>query len=78
MQSVNRPRNCMEAFTREGDQVYYNRYYSSEQNRALYLSGDVEEEIRFENMKCIFEMSGFFSVHGKKKSIDHSQRPTHP
>uniref|UniRef100_A0A9J7YNQ5 Structural maintenance of chromosomes protein 6 n=1 Tax=Cyprinus carpio carpio TaxID=630221 RepID=A0A9J7YNQ5_CYPCA len=78
MQSEARPRNCREAFTREGDQVYYNRYYSSEQNRALYLSGDVEEEIRFENMKCIFEMSGFFSVHGKKKSIDHSQRPTHP
>uniref|UniRef100_A0A8C1TNL1 Structural maintenance of chromosomes protein 6 n=1 Tax=Cyprinus carpio TaxID=7962 RepID=A0A8C1TNL1_CYPCA len=72
MQSEARPRNCREAFTREGDQVYYNRYYSSEQNRALYLSGDVEEEIRFENMKCIFEMSGFFSVHGKKKSIDHS------
>uniref|UniRef100_A0A8C1PK05 Structural maintenance of chromosomes protein 6 n=1 Tax=Cyprinus carpio TaxID=7962 RepID=A0A8C1PK05_CYPCA len=63
MQSEARPRNCREAFTREGDQVYYNRYYSSEQNRALYLSGDVEEEIRFENMKCIFEMSGFFSVH---------------
>uniref|UniRef100_A0A8C1RDR4 Structural maintenance of chromosomes protein 6 n=1 Tax=Cyprinus carpio TaxID=7962 RepID=A0A8C1RDR4_CYPCA len=62
MQSEARPRNCREAFTREGDQVYYNRYYSSEQNRALYLSGDVEEEIRFENMKCIFEMSGFFSV----------------
>ncbi|XP_059358366.1 structural maintenance of chromosomes protein 6-like [Carassius carassius] len=46
MQSEDRPRNCREAFTREGDQVYYNRYYSSEQNRALYLSGDVEEEIR--------------------------------
>uniref|UniRef100_A0A671P918 Structural maintenance of chromosomes protein 6 n=1 Tax=Sinocyclocheilus anshuiensis TaxID=1608454 RepID=A0A671P918_9TELE len=75
MQSEDRPRNCREAFTREGDQVYYNRYYSSEQNRALYLSRDVEEEIRFENMKSIFEMSGFFSVHGKKKSIDRSQRP---
>uniref|UniRef100_A0A671P623 Structural maintenance of chromosomes protein 6 n=1 Tax=Sinocyclocheilus anshuiensis TaxID=1608454 RepID=A0A671P623_9TELE len=61
MQSEDRPRNCREAFTREGDQVYYNRYYSSEQNRALYLSRDVEEEIRFENMKSIFEMSGFFS-----------------
>ncbi|XP_016100509.1 structural maintenance of chromosomes protein 6 [Sinocyclocheilus grahami] len=46
MQSVNRPRNCMEAFTREGDQVYYNRYYSSEQDRVRYLSKDVEEEIR--------------------------------
>uniref|UniRef100_A0A673N485 Structural maintenance of chromosomes protein 6 n=1 Tax=Sinocyclocheilus rhinocerous TaxID=307959 RepID=A0A673N485_9TELE len=62
MQSVNRPRNCMEAFTREGDQVYYNRYYSSEQDRVHYLSKDVEEEIRFENIKSIFEM-GFISVH---------------
>uniref|UniRef100_A0A673N173 Structural maintenance of chromosomes protein 6 n=1 Tax=Sinocyclocheilus rhinocerous TaxID=307959 RepID=A0A673N173_9TELE len=60
MQSVNRPRNCMEAFTREGDQVYYNRYYSSEQDRVHYLSKDVEEEIRFENIKSIFEM-GFIS-----------------
>ncbi|XP_076841979.1 structural maintenance of chromosomes protein 6 [Brachyhypopomus gauderio] len=40
------PRNCREAFTREGDQVYANRYYSSEQQRALYLSHDVEKEIR--------------------------------
>uniref|UniRef100_A0A8C2CZ18 Structural maintenance of chromosomes protein 6 n=1 Tax=Cyprinus carpio TaxID=7962 RepID=A0A8C2CZ18_CYPCA len=62
MQSVNRPRNCMEAFTREGDQVYYNRYYSSEQDRVRYLSKDIEEEIRFENIKSIFEM-GFISVH---------------
>uniref|UniRef100_A0A8C2D0A7 Structural maintenance of chromosomes protein 6 n=1 Tax=Cyprinus carpio TaxID=7962 RepID=A0A8C2D0A7_CYPCA len=61
MQSVNRPRNCMEAFTREGDQVYYNRYYSSEQDRVRYLSKDIEEEIRFENIKSIFEM-GFISV----------------
>uniref|UniRef100_A0A8C1TWR5 Structural maintenance of chromosomes protein 6 n=1 Tax=Cyprinus carpio TaxID=7962 RepID=A0A8C1TWR5_CYPCA len=60
MQSVNRPRNCMEAFTREGDQVYYNRYYSSEQDRVRYLSKDIEEEIRFENIKSIFEM-GFIS-----------------
>ncbi|XP_073705060.1 structural maintenance of chromosomes protein 6-like [Garra rufa] len=46
MQCGDRPLNCREAFTREGDQVYYNRYYSSEQDRAHYLSGDVEEEIR--------------------------------
>ncbi len=51
MQSVERPYNCREAFTREGDQVFSNRYYSSEQNRAQYLSRDVEEDIRFENMK---------------------------
>ncbi|XP_066540953.1 structural maintenance of chromosomes protein 6-like [Hoplias malabaricus] len=46
MQCGNPPRNCREAFTCEGDQVYSNRYYSSDQQRALYLSHDVEQEIR--------------------------------
>ncbi|KAG9273575.1 structural maintenance of chromosomes protein 6-like [Astyanax mexicanus] len=46
MQGGNPPRNCKEAFTREGDQVYSNRYYSSDQQRAHYLSRDVEQEIR--------------------------------
>ncbi|XP_072550789.1 structural maintenance of chromosomes protein 6 isoform X2 [Salminus brasiliensis] len=46
MQGGNPPRNCREAFTREGDQVYNNRYYSSDQQRALYFSCDVEQEIR--------------------------------
>uniref|UniRef100_A0A3B1JUU8 Structural maintenance of chromosomes protein 6 n=1 Tax=Astyanax mexicanus TaxID=7994 RepID=A0A3B1JUU8_ASTMX len=47
MQGGNPPRNCREAFTREGDQVYSNRYYSSDQQRAHYLSRDVEQEIRY-------------------------------
>nr|XP_055058867.1 structural maintenance of chromosomes protein 6-like [Misgurnus anguillicaudatus]XP_055058868.1 structural maintenance of chromosomes protein 6-like [Misgurnus anguillicaudatus] len=46
MQGGHPPRNCREAFTREGDQVYNNRYYSSDQHRASYLSRDVEEDIR--------------------------------
>ncbi|XP_028809385.1 structural maintenance of chromosomes protein 6 isoform X2 [Denticeps clupeoides] len=46
MQSGHPPQNCREAFTKEGDQVYANRYYSSDVQRALYLSGDLEEEIR--------------------------------
>ncbi|XP_056600380.1 structural maintenance of chromosomes protein 6-like [Triplophysa dalaica] len=46
MQGGHPPHNCREAFTREGDQVYNNRYYSSDQHRALYLSRDVEEDIR--------------------------------
>ncbi|KAL7836398.1 hypothetical protein AOLI_G00276820 [Acnodon oligacanthus] len=46
MQGGHPPRNCKEAFTREGDQVYSNRYYSSAQQRARYLSHDVEQEIR--------------------------------
>uniref|UniRef100_A0AAR2IMD4 Structural maintenance of chromosomes protein 6 n=1 Tax=Pygocentrus nattereri TaxID=42514 RepID=A0AAR2IMD4_PYGNA len=47
MQGGHPPRNCKEAFTREGDQVYNNRYYSSSQQRARYLSHDVEQEIRY-------------------------------
>uniref|UniRef100_A0A6I8PMA1 Structural maintenance of chromosomes protein 6 n=1 Tax=Xenopus tropicalis TaxID=8364 RepID=A0A6I8PMA1_XENTR len=39
------PRNCREAFTGEGDQVYTNRYYSSDTRRATLLSRDVEAEI---------------------------------
>ncbi|KAF3849881.1 hypothetical protein F7725_019600 [Dissostichus mawsoni] len=40
------PRNCSQAFSKDGDQVFNNRSYSAEQTRANYLSGDVEEEIR--------------------------------
>ncbi|KAL2082375.1 hypothetical protein ACEWY4_022193 [Coilia grayii] len=40
------PRNCREAFTATGDQVFHNRYYSNvSQRRTSCLSGDVEEEI---------------------------------
>ncbi|XP_063771417.1 structural maintenance of chromosomes protein 6 isoform X2 [Pseudophryne corroboree] len=45
MQKRNPPRNCREAFTADGDQVYKNRYYSSDFHRARYLSSDVEVEI---------------------------------
>lgn len=47
MQRGQTPQNCREAFTGHGDQVFSNRYYSSESyRRAMYLGGDVEEEIR--------------------------------
>ncbi|XP_041105631.1 structural maintenance of chromosomes protein 6 isoform X2 [Polyodon spathula] len=39
------PRNCREAFTGAGDQVYKNRYYSNDFSRAKYLGADLEEEI---------------------------------
>ncbi|KAM5164061.1 structural maintenance of chromosomes protein 6 [Mantella aurantiaca] len=45
MQKRQPPRNCREAFTAEGDQVFKNRYYSSDFFRARYLSRDVEVEI---------------------------------
>lgn len=47
MQSRNPPQNCNQAFSKEGDQIFNNRSYTAEQTRANYLSGDVEEEIRF-------------------------------
>ncbi|XP_047467829.1 structural maintenance of chromosomes protein 6 isoform X2 [Mugil cephalus] len=45
MQQGRPPKNCREAFTAEGDQVYPNRYYTSDFNTAVYLGGDLEAEI---------------------------------
>ncbi|XP_051578178.1 structural maintenance of chromosomes protein 6 isoform X1 [Myxocyprinus asiaticus] len=47
MQGSRPPRNCREAFTAEGDQVFTHRYYTPE-NEVLvkYLGGDPEAEIR--------------------------------
>ncbi|CAG5928033.1 unnamed protein product [Menidia menidia] len=46
MQGKNPPANCTQAFSKEGDQIFNNRNYAAEHSRAIYLSGDVEEEIR--------------------------------
>uniref|UniRef100_A0A4W5L3A9 Si:dkey-119f1.1 n=1 Tax=Hucho hucho TaxID=62062 RepID=A0A4W5L3A9_9TELE len=43
MQGRQPPRNCYQAFTKEGDQCYNNRYYSNDQRRCDYLSRDEEE-----------------------------------
>uniref|UniRef100_A0A6Q2Y784 Structural maintenance of chromosomes protein 6 n=1 Tax=Esox lucius TaxID=8010 RepID=A0A6Q2Y784_ESOLU len=48
MQHGRPPRNCREAFTVEGDQVYPNRYYTPDFSTAKYLGGDLETEIRQE------------------------------
>ncbi|XP_067400836.1 structural maintenance of chromosomes protein 6 isoform X3 [Emydura macquarii macquarii] len=45
MQSNRPPKNCREAFTAEGDQVFERRYYSSDNTRPKFLSKDVEAEI---------------------------------
>uniref|UniRef100_A0A669DIC5 Structural maintenance of chromosomes protein 6 n=1 Tax=Oreochromis niloticus TaxID=8128 RepID=A0A669DIC5_ORENI len=45
MQHCRPPKNCREAFTVEGDQVYPNRYYTSDFSMAKYLGGDIETEI---------------------------------
>ncbi|XP_068280613.1 structural maintenance of chromosomes protein 6 isoform X2 [Nyctibius grandis] len=45
MQLNRPPKNCREAFTAEGDQVFERRYYSSDYVRPKFLSKDVEAEI---------------------------------
>lgn len=46
MQMQRPPRNCREAFTADGDQVFTNRYYTPEQEvLSKYLGGDPEAEI---------------------------------
>ncbi|NXN94563.1 SMC6 protein, partial [Rhinopomastus cyanomelas] len=45
MQLNQPPKNCREAFTAEGDQVFERRYYSADYTRPKYLSQDVEAEI---------------------------------
>nr|XP_020463607.1 structural maintenance of chromosomes protein 6-like isoform X2 [Monopterus albus] len=45
MQHNRPPKNCREVFTVEGDQVYANRYYTSDFSMAKYLGGDLETEI---------------------------------
>uniref|UniRef100_A0A2K6GZB3 Structural maintenance of chromosomes protein 6 n=1 Tax=Propithecus coquereli TaxID=379532 RepID=A0A2K6GZB3_PROCO len=49
MQSQKPPKNCREAFTADGDQVFAGRYYSSENTRPKFLSKDVDSEIRLES-----------------------------
>ncbi|XP_077167241.1 structural maintenance of chromosomes protein 6 [Paroedura picta] len=41
----NPPKNCREAFTSDGDQVFSNRYYSSDNTVARFLNRDVEADI---------------------------------
>ncbi|KAB0395800.1 hypothetical protein E2I00_013785 [Balaenoptera physalus] len=45
MQSQKPPKNCREAFTADGDQVFAGRYYSSDYKRPKFLSRDVDSEI---------------------------------
>ncbi|XP_022257401.1 structural maintenance of chromosomes protein 6-like [Limulus polyphemus] len=51
----NVPKNCREAFTIEGDQLYPSpsfRYYSSLKHRASLLQGNVEEEIKVKKQEA--------------------------
>lgn len=47
MQGPNRPRNCTRAFTKDGDQVYPDRFYSNQREpTSQFLRVDVENEVR--------------------------------
>lgn len=65
MQSNNPPRNCKEAFTAEGDQVFDRRYYSSDYHRPKYLSKDVEGEIRLASCNIVFLKSAFVDTNSR-------------
>ncbi|XP_061603033.1 structural maintenance of chromosomes protein 6-like [Cololabis saira] len=75
LQGKNPPRNCLQAFSKEGDQIFTNRTYTADQTRVLYLSGDVEDEIRhlqkeLENQKA---QEGRFLQQMKKLDEDIKQ-----
>lgn len=62
MQQGRPPRNCREAFTVEGDQVYPNRYYTPDFSMAKYLGGDLETEIRQVPILLIWTLITFILV----------------
>lgn len=57
MQSQKPPKNCREAFTADGDQVFAGRYYSSENTRPKFLSKDVDSEIRLVSVQALLWFS---------------------
>uniref|UniRef100_A0A8C4NYP3 Structural maintenance of chromosomes protein 6 n=1 Tax=Dicentrarchus labrax TaxID=13489 RepID=A0A8C4NYP3_DICLA len=62
MQQGRPPKNCREAFTVEGDQVYPNRYYTSDFSMAKYLGGDLEAEIRVGTFKSIGSETDYYCL----------------
>ncbi|XP_077147585.1 structural maintenance of chromosomes protein 6 isoform X2 [Ranitomeya variabilis] len=70
MQRGKTPINCREAFTADGDQVFKNRYYSSEFNRARYLSRDVEREISQLEREVSEISSNFSTIQQQVRAID--------
>ncbi|XP_059501608.1 structural maintenance of chromosomes protein 6-like isoform X1 [Stegostoma tigrinum] len=69
MQQQRPPANCREAFTAAGDQVFPNRYYSSETDRARYLGGDVESEISQLEMEVSNKMAKLSHFQQRLQSI---------
>ncbi|NXL18258.1 SMC6 protein, partial [Setophaga kirtlandii] len=67
MQCNRPPRNCREAFTADGDQVFERRYYSSSFVRPKFLSQDVEAEISHLNKE----------IENKRAQLTTSQQRLH-
>ncbi|XP_023662740.2 structural maintenance of chromosomes protein 6 isoform X1 [Paramormyrops kingsleyae] len=74
MQTGAPPVNCREAFTKDGDQVFFNRYYSCEYHRAQYLSRDVEEQIRLLQSEIENQRALVTRVKAQKKEVEDSIR----
>ncbi|NXD68852.1 SMC6 protein, partial [Eolophus roseicapillus] len=76
MQFNRPPKNCREAFTAEGDQVFERRYYSSAYVRPKFLSKDVEAEIRLATCNVFVKsaLQHLYSVQNEiRKNEDHLQ-----
>ncbi|XP_069092072.1 structural maintenance of chromosomes protein 6 [Pleurodeles waltl] len=74
MQKRNPPKNCREAFTGDGDQVFANRYYSSDNNRIKFLGGDVEVEISHLEKEVENKMAQLSTFQQRLHSIEHDTR----
>ncbi|NXT85516.1 SMC6 protein, partial [Zapornia atra] len=70
MQFNRPPRNCREAFTAEGDQVFERRYYSSDYVRPKFLSKDVEADIRHLEKEIEKKKAEITAYHQRLCSID--------
>ncbi|KAM9316410.1 structural maintenance of chromosomes protein 6 [Gastrophryne carolinensis] len=74
MQKRAPPQNCREAFTADGDQVFNKRYYSSEYNRARYLSRDVDVEIGHLEKEVNDMMSQLNTIQQRVQVAEHDIR----
>nr|XP_056712877.1 structural maintenance of chromosomes protein 6 [Euleptes europaea] len=66
------PKNCREAFTADGDQVFHNRYYSSDNTRPRFLSRDVEGDISHLEKEIGNKKAQLSSCQQKISSINNS------
>uniref|UniRef100_A0A8C3T2F1 Structural maintenance of chromosomes protein 6 n=1 Tax=Chelydra serpentina TaxID=8475 RepID=A0A8C3T2F1_CHESE len=74
MQSNRPPKNCREAFTAEGDQVFERRYYSSDNTRPKFLSKDVEAEISHLQEEVENKMAQLSTFQHRLRSIENETR----